>query len=63
MSELTVAGASEQDMRLREAASHGAEGLERRLTIALGGGVLLVLGVVIVLIRSGRSDPAKPWPG
>ncbi|MHC4968296.1 MAG: heavy metal translocating P-type ATPase [Planctomycetota bacterium] len=41
MSELTVAGASEQDMRLREAASHGAEGLERRLTIALAGGVLL----------------------
>ncbi|MHC4219889.1 MAG: heavy metal translocating P-type ATPase, partial [Planctomycetota bacterium] len=41
MSELTVAGAPEQDMQLREAASHGAEGLERRLTVALAGGVLL----------------------
>jgi cation transport ATPase len=41
MSELTVAGAADQDLRLREAASHGAEGLERRLTIALAGGVLL----------------------
>ncbi|MHC5008123.1 MAG: heavy metal translocating P-type ATPase, partial [Planctomycetota bacterium] len=41
MSELTVAGAADQDLQLREAASHGAEGLERRLTIALAGGVLL----------------------
>ncbi len=41
MSELTVAGAADQDVELREAASHGAEGLERRLTIALAGGVLL----------------------
>ena len=30
MSELTVAGVPEQDVELREAASHGAEGLERR---------------------------------
>ena len=45
MSELTVAGAAEQDMQLREAASHGAEGLERRLTIALAGGVLLAATV------------------
>jgi heavy metal translocating P-type ATPase len=49
MSELTVAGASEQDMRLREAATHGAEGLERRLTIALGGGVLLAASWLVKL--------------
>ena len=36
MSELTLAGAPEQDLRLREAASQTAEGLERRLTIARG---------------------------
>jgi Cd2+/Zn2+-exporting ATPase len=41
MSELTVAGAPDQDRKLREAGSEGAERLERRLFIALVGGVLL----------------------
>ncbi len=39
MSELTVAGAPEADVQMREAA--GAERLERRMTVALAGGVLL----------------------
>ncbi len=39
MSELTVAGAPEADRQMREAS--GAERLERRMTVALGGGVLL----------------------
>ena len=41
MSELTVAGAPEQELKLREAGSEGGERLERRLFIALTGGVLL----------------------
>ncbi|MCI0631018.1 MAG: cation-translocating P-type ATPase [Phycisphaerales bacterium] len=41
MSELTMAGAPDQDLKLREAGSEGAERLERRLFIALVGGVLL----------------------
>ncbi len=41
MSELTVAGAPEQDVKMREASSEGAQLLERRLTVALAGGVLL----------------------
>src|SRR5690242_12980478 len=43
MSELTVAGAPDQDRKLREAGSDGAERLERRLFIALVGGVLLAV--------------------
>ena len=39
MSELTVAGAPEADRQMREAS--GAERLERRMTVALAGGVLL----------------------
>ncbi len=50
MSELTVAGAPEQDLELREAARHGAEGLERRLTIALAGGVLLAVAWIARLL-------------
>ena len=42
MSELTVAGAPDQDLRLRETGSAGAERLERRLFVALAGGVLLL---------------------
>ncbi len=43
MSELTVAGAPDQDRRLHESGSDGAERLERRLVIALVGGVLLAV--------------------
>ncbi len=43
MSELTVAGAPEQDVEMREASSQGAQRLERRLTVALAGGVLLAV--------------------
>ncbi len=43
MSELTVAGAPEQDVEMREASSEGAQRLERRLTVALAGGVLLAV--------------------
>ncbi len=42
MSELTVAGAAEEELQLRESGdARGAERLERRLAIALAGGVLL----------------------
>jgi Zn2+/Cd2+-exporting ATPase len=41
MSELTVAGAPDQELKLREAGSEGAERLERRLFVALTGGMLL----------------------
>src|SRR5436190_2260477 len=41
MSELTLAGAPDQDRKLREAGSAGAERLERRLFVALAGGMLL----------------------
>ena len=50
MSELTVAGAPEQDRELREAAEETAEGLERRLTIALAGGVLLAASWIARLL-------------
>src|SRR5262245_8658537 len=50
MSELTVAGAAEQDAQLRRAASHGAEGLERRLTVALAGGGLLAVAYIARLL-------------
>jgi heavy metal translocating P-type ATPase len=43
MSELTVAGAPEQDVQMREASTEGAQRLERRLTVALAGGVLLAV--------------------
>jgi cation transport ATPase len=42
MSELTVAGVPDQEMKLREAGSDGAERVERRLFISLAGGVLLL---------------------
>ncbi len=41
MSDLSVAGAPREERELRKAASAGAEGLERRLFVALAGGVLL----------------------
>ncbi|MCZ6445950.1 MAG: cation-translocating P-type ATPase [Planctomycetota bacterium] len=50
MSELTVAGAAQQDLELRKAASHGAEQLERRLFIALAGGVLLATSWIARLL-------------
>ncbi|MCH8005691.1 MAG: cadmium-translocating P-type ATPase [Planctomycetes bacterium] len=43
MSELSVAGVPEQELELRDADSRGAERLERRLTVALAGGVLLAV--------------------
>ena len=72
MSELTVAGAADQDLQLREAASHGAEGLERRLTIAddsdllsqprssLGG--TAPRAGAIEPRHPGRRNPAAPPP-
>lgn len=46
MSELTVAGAPDQDLKLREAGSEGAERLEFRLFIALVGGVFLAVSAI-----------------
>ena len=48
MSELTVAGAPEEDLQMREA--EGAERLERRMTVALGGGVLLAASWIARLL-------------
>ena len=45
MSELTVAGAPDEDLRLREAPT-SAESLERRLFIAIAGVVLLLVSVI-----------------
>ncbi len=49
MSELTVAGAADEELKLREGAQ-GAERLERRLTIALAGGVLLAASWIAQLL-------------
>jgi len=46
MSELTVAGAMDEDRSLREFNLTGAESLERKLFVALIGGVLLLISVV-----------------
>lgn len=43
MSELTVAGAANPDMMVKDDLSGGAEGVERKLFIALAGGVLLAV--------------------
>ncbi len=59
MSELTVAGAAEEDQRLREALT-GAEGLERKLFIALAGGVLLAASLVSSLV--GAHDQVAQIP-
>lgn len=50
MSELTVAGVAEQNVGIREAGSEGAERLERRLFIALVGGVLLAVSWIAGLL-------------
>ncbi len=42
MSELTLAGAPDQDLKLRQSGADGAEKLERHLFVALLGGVLLL---------------------
>ena len=46
MSELTVAGAMDEDRNLREFSAAGAESLERKLFVALIGGVLLLISVI-----------------
>jgi heavy metal translocating P-type ATPase len=46
MSELTVAGAPAEDRNLRDFNLTGAESLERKLFVALIGGVLLLISVV-----------------
>jgi cation transport ATPase len=50
MSELTVAGAPDQELKLREAGSEGAERLERRLVVALFGGMLLLVSWISKLL-------------
>jgi len=49
MSELTVAGVPEQDQQLRESTG-GAERVERRLFVALVGGVLLAVSWLLTLL-------------
>ncbi|MHC5023683.1 MAG: heavy metal translocating P-type ATPase [Planctomycetota bacterium] len=60
MSELTVAGAPDQDQQLREVGSAGAEQLERRLIVALGGGVLLAGSWISSLL--GHHDQVAQIP-
>jgi len=50
MSELTVAGAAEQDEKLREATSHGGERQERGLFVALIGAMLLAISWLISML-------------
>lgn len=50
MSELSVAGGSLKNMDVNQAEPGGAERLERRLLIALGGGVLLVVSLIMLLV-------------
>ena len=55
MSELTVAGAPDQDQELRENVA-GAERLERRLFVALIGGVLLAVSWLVSMLGMGRRS-------
>jgi heavy metal translocating P-type ATPase len=50
MSELTLAGAADQDRTLNEAGSTGAERLERHLFLALLGGMLLLVAWIAKLL-------------
>ncbi|NNF41503.1 MAG: cation-translocating P-type ATPase [Phycisphaerales bacterium] len=59
MSELTLAGASDQDAHLRET-SGGAEKLERRLFIALIGGLLLAVSWLVMML--GWHDQVAQIP-
>ena len=60
MSELTVAGAPDQDRILTEAGTSGAERLERRLLVALSGGVLLAISWVARLM--GHHEQVSQIP-
>jgi Cd2+/Zn2+-exporting ATPase len=60
MSELTVAGAPDQEMKLREAGSAGAERLERRLFVALAGGVLLAVSWISSLLGAHEQVAQIP---
>src|SRR5262245_40687161 len=55
MSELTLAGAADQDQKLREAGTRGAEKLERQLVVALLGGVLLLVAWLARLMGFGEQ--------
>jgi cation transport ATPase len=60
MSELTVAGAPDQETKLREAGSAGAERLERRLFVALAGGVLLTVSWISGLLGAHEQVAQIP---
>jgi Zn2+/Cd2+-exporting ATPase len=59
MSELTIAGAPDQDQKLREAGTSGAERLERHLFIALLGGVLLFCAWIGGLVMGVQEESAN----
>ncbi|UCD76398.1 MAG: cation-translocating P-type ATPase [Phycisphaerales bacterium] len=59
MSELTLAGAPDEDLKLRESAT-GAESLERRLFIALAGGVLLAVSWISRLLGAHEQIAQIP---
>jgi Cd2+/Zn2+-exporting ATPase len=59
MSELTVAGASDEEQILRESGPGGAERLERRLFIALVGGVLLLVSWIMSLVPDWHDQLAQ----
>lgn len=60
MSELTLAGAPDQDLKIREAGSEGAERLERRLFVALTGGVLLLVSWISELLGAHEQVAQIP---
>ena len=60
MSELTLAGAADQDLKLREGGSAGAERLGRRLLVALSGGVLLLVSWISSLLGSHQQVAQIP---
>ena len=60
MSELAIAGAPDQDLELRAKESEGAEGVERKLFIALTGGVLLAVSGLSKL--TGAHDQIAQIP-
>lgn len=59
MSELTVAGAPEEDKHLEET-GQGVERVERKLVIALGGGVLLLTSVLATAFGSPEQVAQIP---
>lgn len=55
MSELTVAGGSVNNLEIADASTSGAERLERRLFVALAGGVLLAVSLIMMTMTGAHE--------